>query len=72
MSLSINMKTTTYEWNTFEEFKPNDGQIILLQYKYEPKKFIIGQYNYEMNVYDIHTTKTIPNLGDYQWTNFIG
>ena len=63
------MKTTTYEWNTFEEAKPNDGDVILIKHIDLNSKPRIIQYFYVMPSIELMSNEFIDNLKEYKWTN---
>ena len=63
------MKTTTYEWNTFEEAKPFDGDLILVRHKFYVKDINICKFKRPLEVRKICDKLPLDNLNDYEWTN---
>jgi hypothetical protein len=63
------MKTTTYEWNTFEEAKPFDGDVILIKLIDSNSRPRIIQYHFGMPSIELLSLELIDNLENYYWTN---
>jgi len=63
------MKTTTYEWNTFEEAKPFDGDVILVRHKFYKLDIHICKFKYPLEVRKFSDRLTIDNLDEYKWAN---
>ena len=63
------MKITKYEWNSFDEAKPNDGDVILIKHIDLNSKPRIIQYFHGISIEYI-SKLPISNLEDFRWTNF--
>jgi len=63
------MKTTTYEWNSFEEAKPNDGDVILIKHIESNSRPRIIQYHFGTSSIELLSLELIHYLEQYKWTN---
>ncbi len=63
------MKTTIYNWNGFEDCKPNDGDLILIKDKESNSIPRIIQYHYGTPSIELFSKEYIVNLENYKWTN---
>lgn len=63
------MKTTTYEWNLFEENIPFDGDLILVRHKFYKLDIHICKFKRPLEVRKLSDKLTIDNLKEYKWTN---
>jgi hypothetical protein len=63
------MKITTYEWNTFEDAKPNDGDVILIKHIDPNSRPRIIQYHFGPPSIELLSLDVINNLEQHKWTN---
>ncbi len=63
------MKTTIYNWNGFDECKPEDGQIILVQNINSPEERYFCEYIYELKVRKLTDNLFLVPIENYKWTN---
>ena len=63
------MKITKYEWNTFEEAKPFDGDVILIKHIDSNSRPKIIQYHFGTPSIELPNKNVIYNLEQHEWTN---
>jgi hypothetical protein len=56
------MNVTTYEWNSFEEAKPNDGDVILIKHIDSNSRPRIIQYHFGTRSIELLSLEFIDNL----------
>lgn len=63
------MNTTIYQWNSFEENKPENGVVILIKERDSNSIPRIIQYHYGTPSIELISKEYIRNLENYKWTN---
>lgn len=63
------MKITKYEWNSFEEAKPFDGDVILIKLIDSNSRPRIIQYHFGAPSIELLSLDVIYNLEQHEWTN---
>jgi hypothetical protein len=62
------MNTTIYQWNSFDECKPEDEQIIIVQHIHDKMNIHLCQYDYQLGLFKLCDRLPLT-ISDYKWTN---